>query len=266
MPFAPSPRSILITGASSGIGAALALFYAEKGTCLFLSGRNPERLEDTLKACRAQGAKAEGQSLDISDGLACRTWIESCHKKHPLDLVIANAGISSGRGGKGESCENMHAIFEVNVMGVVHTALAAIPLMREKKSGQIALVSSIAGFLGPLGYAAPAYCASKAAERIWGESLRPMLYPAGIHINVICPGFVRSRMTATNDFPMPFLMDGEKAARIIAKGLARDKARIIFPWQMAVLVRTLDFFLALLPAAAADSLVRRLGGAPPTTP
>ncbi|HEU4838214.1 MAG TPA: SDR family NAD(P)-dependent oxidoreductase [Micavibrio sp.] len=224
-----NPGSILITGASSGIGEALALHYAAPGVFLALSGRNEERLEQVVAACRAKGALIEIAILDVSDRENMRDWIGDMDETRPLDLVIANAGISGGTGGvmSGEPVDQARRIFDVNIMGVVNTIEPVLPRMIERKRGQIALISSLAGFRGfP---SAPAYSASKGMVRFYGEALRGSLRSTGVSVNVVMPGFVKSRMTDANDFPMPFLMEASRAAEIIAAGLARDKGRIVFP-------------------------------------
>jgi len=248
----PAPKSILITGASSGIGEALACAYAAPGITLFLCGRNETRVASVVAACTAKGAVCYGHCLDVTDGKACLEWITACDTESPLDLVVANAGIAGGSGGMGESPEKMREIHQINVMGTINTVLPTIAAMVKKGGGQIAIVSSVAAFVGFLGAGAPAYCASKAANRAWGESLRGALAPQGIKVSVICPGFVRSRITEINKFPMPFFMEADQAAAIIRHGLAKNRARIIFPWQMAVLVK----IISALPVFVAERLGR----------
>src|SRR3546814_16652969 len=124
--------------------------------------------------------------------------------------------------------------------------------MRPRRRGQLAVMSSLAGFRGFPG--APAYCASKAAVRVWGEALRGMLGREGIKVSVICPGYVKSRMTEKTDFPMPFMMTAERAAALIRRGLAANRARIVFPRRLFALV----CLLALLPPGRADPLRIRL--------
>ena len=228
-----TPATVLITGASSGIGEALARDYAGPGRFLALSGRSKKRLQDVAKACRGFGADVEAKVVDVADRDATARWIKGIDAKHPLDLVIANAGISSGSGGHGENETQARDIFAVNLAGVLNTVWPAITPMRERGTGQIAIVSSVAAFRGLPG--APAYAASKAAVKSYGEGLRGWLAADGIGVSVICPGFVRTRMTEKNIYPMPFLIDAEKAARIIRKGLEKDKARIAFPWPTYVL-------------------------------
>jgi short-subunit dehydrogenase len=253
-------RSILITGASSGLGAALALHYAAPGVFLALGGRNRDRLAAIAKACREKGAEAAETTVDVANRAAMAAWIGQTDAAHPLDLVIANAGISGGAGGgkdmPGESPEQARRIFEVNLTGALNTIEPVLPLMLARRKGQIALMSSLAGFCGWPG--APAYSASKGAVRLYGEALRGACASHGVKINVLCPGFVRTPMTDVNPFPMPFLMDAPRAAKIMADGLAGNKARIAFPWPTYLL----SGFFGLLPAAISSRLLRRFPGKP----
>ncbi len=249
-----APASILITGASSGIGEALARRYACAGRQLFLGGRDQARLSAVTEACRAAGATVESAVQDVTDGPAMAAWVRACDAVAPLDLAIANAGVSAGTGGdEGESEEQARRIFAVNLDGVLNTLFPAMEAMRPRGRGQIAVMSSLAAFRGFPG--APAYCGSKAAVRVWGESLRPTLAQDGIGVSVICPGFVESRMTAVNDFPMPLLMTADKAARIIEKGLAANRARIAFPLRLYAAV----WLLNALPPGWTD---RAMGALP----
>jgi len=247
-----SPSSILITGASSGIGEALARDYAGPGRFLALSGRDKSRLNDVAKACRGFGAEVEATVIDVADRDAMRRWIDAVDAKHPLDLLIANAGMSSGSGGRGESETQARDIFAVNLAGVLNTVWPAITTMRERGHGQIAIVSSVAAFRGVPG--APAYAASKAAVKNYGEGLRGWLVADGVKVSVICPGFVRTRMTANNKYPMPFLINADQAARTIRKGLKKNKTLIAFPLPMYLLV----WFLGALPPGWTDALFKRL--------
>ena len=246
------PKAILITGASSGIGEALALEYAAPGVSLSLSGRRETRLARVADACRAKGASVNAAQLDVADRPAMHAWIEAAFAATPLDLVIANAGISGGTSGGGEAEDQVRAIFDINVAGTLNTVLPAIPQMRERGRGQIALMSSAASFRGFPG--APAYSASKATVRIYGEALRGALGPHGIQVSVVCPGFVRSRMTRVNRFPMPLLMDADRAARIIRRGLARNRARIAFPWPTYLVA----WLTGSLPPLLTDPFFQRL--------
>lgn len=244
------PRSIVITGASSGIGESLARLYAAPGVTLALTGRDRERLEAVAEACRGQGAAVTASVIDVTDRAGMADWLHGVDRAEPVDLVIANAGVSAGTGRVGETEEQARFIFDVNLTGVLNSVHPLLPAMRRRRRGQIAIVASLAGFRGMPG--APAYSASKAAVRVYGEALRGELAGDGVEVSVVCPGFVRSRMTARNPFPMPFLMDGEPAARIIRAGLARNRGRISFPWPTAAAV----WLLAALPPGLTDRLLR----------
>jgi len=231
------PKAVLITGASSGIGEALALAYAGRGQHLFLSGRDRDRLQGVVAQCRQRGAQVVGEAVDVTDRNAMAEWIRTADKQAPLDLVVANAGISAGSSGKGESAEQARDIFATNLAGALNTVHPAIAAMRARRRGQIALMSSMAAFLPLSG--APAYASSKAAVLSYGLALRADAATQGIGVSVVCPGFVKSRITDMNRFPMPFLMEAARAARIIEAGLARDKVLIAFPWQMRLAVATI---------------------------
>ncbi len=247
-----NPKSILITGASSGIGAALARAYARPGVYLALSGRDQERLAAVAAACREAGAATATALIDVTERAPLARWVGEVDQAAALDLVIANAGISAGTGRSGESDAQAREIMAVNLDGVVNTVLPALEVLRARRRGQVAIVSSLAAFRGFPG--APAYCASKAAVKVWGEALRGHLAAEGVGVSVVCPGFVRSPMTAVNAFPMPFLMEVDRAAALIKRGLARNKARIAFPWPLAAAA----WLLAALPPALTDPLLRRM--------
>jgi short-subunit dehydrogenase len=254
-----APRSIFITGASSGIGAALAIHYAKSGVTLFLNGRSRERLEELARAARVRGAAVYVDICDVTDETAMKRAIADSDAIAPLDLVIANAGISGGTGAAAgsdsavmaEPAGQAHAIFATNVTGVLNTIEPAIALMGKRGKGQIAIMSSLASFNGWPG--APAYSASKAAVRVYGEALRGKLAKRGISVSVICPGFIRTPMTEVNPYKMPFLMEPEKAAQIIGKGLAKGHGRIAFPWPVYWFSRA----LGLLPLAVSLPLLAR---------
>ena len=247
------PKSILITGASGGLGAALARAYAAPGVALALTGRNEARLEASAESCREHGAEVATTVIDVIDAEALAAWIAEIDERRPLDLVIANAGISGGTAG-GEGPEQTRRIFAVNLDGAINTILPVIPRMRARRRGQLALMSSLAAFRALPG--SPAYSASKAAVKFWGEALRGSLWRDGVGVSVICPGYVRTPMTDINTYPMPMLMDAATAAARIKRGLARNRARIAFPLPMYVLV----WLLGALPPALTDPLFARLPG------
>jgi len=246
------PRSLVITGASSGLGAALARAYGNTGVALALTGRDRPRLAAVADACRLQGAAVQAATIDVRDRDGLATWLREVDEARPVDLVIANAGVSAGTGGGGESAEQAARIAAINVDGVLNTVLPLVPRLVARRRGQIAIMSSLASFRGFPG--APAYCASKAFVRVWGEALRGELASHGVGVSVICPGFVESHMTAVNTFKMPLLMPAERAAAIIVRGLARNRARIAFPWRLYAAVR----LVAALPPSLIDRLMARL--------
>lgn len=220
--------SIVITGASSGIGEALALDYAAPGVALALTGRDAGRLEAVAQACREKGATVVASPIDVVDRDVFAAWLIAFDDAHPVDLILANAGISIDK--DNSSLDDFAVIrktLDVNVGGVLNTVEPLLSRLIARKSGQIAIVSSLASFIG-LPYSA-SYNASKAAVRVWGESIRYVLKKDGIGVSVICPGFVTTRITANAPFPMPFLMSSAKASAIIRAGLARNKPRIAFP-------------------------------------
>jgi NAD(P)-dependent dehydrogenase (short-subunit alcohol dehydrogenase family) len=244
-----------ITGASSGLGAALALELARPGAVLHLAGRDAARLAVAAAAARARGAEVRETVLDVRDAAACAAWIAGAGR---LELVVANAGISAGSGGAGEPPDQARAIFETNVMGVMNTAVPALAALRAQppgadgRRGHLAVIASLAAFLASPG--APAYCASKAAVQRWTEAQAPAEARHGVLLHAVCPGFVRTPMTDRNRFPMPFLMEAEEAARRTLAGIAAGRVRIAYPWPTYALARLGGALpaalLRLLPAKA----------------
>jgi short-subunit dehydrogenase len=248
----PPLKSILITGASAGLGAALAEAYAAPGRVLALVARNPDRLSAVATRCRARGAEVFTRCLDVTDTDALAAWIGNFDQKQPLDLVIANAGVASTipPGMQGESWEDIRRVFDTNLYGTLATIHPAMMAMRARGRGQIALMSSLGAFVGmPI---SPAYNASKAAVKIYGEGLRGWLASQGVGVSVICPGFVQSEMSEAYPGPTPFLISAQRAAAIIQRGLARNRARIAFPFPLTLVMS----ILALLPPSWSLALQR----------
>ena len=248
------PKSIVITGATSGIGRALAEEYAAPGIRLCLTGRNQDRLAEVKASCEAKGAYVLADVLDVTDEEAVKDWLFARDDEAPIDLIVANAGISAGASGisGAEPAEQVKAVFRTNVDGVFNTILPLVQRMMERKRGHLSIMASVAGFRGFPG--APSYCGSKAAVKVFGEGLRGSLLNEGVEVSVICPGYVRSAMTDVNDFPMPFLMEADKAARIIRKGIEKKKARIVFPWQTGWIA----WFLHILSPGLIDPILAKL--------
>lgn len=229
---------VLITGASSGLGRALAEACARPGAVLHLSGRDAGRLAEAAATCRAKGAEVREAVLDVRDAAAMADWIGGAGR---LDLVIANAGVSAGTGGATEPPDQVRRIFAINVTGVLNTALPAIEAMARQAPGpdgvrgRVAVIASLAAFVAAPG--APAYCATKAAVQRWAEALDASERRRGIRLHAVCPGYVRTPMTAQNPFPMPFLMDAGEAARRTLAGIARGRLRIAYPFPTYALAR-----------------------------
>lgn len=248
--------NIIITGASSGLGKALALEYAANGVVLGLVGRDDERLDEVARECFERGASVMTAVIDVCDSEMLSSWLLEFDDQYPVDLCIANAGVSAGTGGGFEGLDQIHHLFNININGVANTLHPLTSRMIGRNKGHLAIVSSVAGFRGSP--TAPAYSTSKAAVRVYGQALRGLLAPEGVNVSVICPGFIKTPMTKVNPFPMPFIMNSDKAARIIRRGLKRNKGLIVFPWQMAILARLQN----MLP----DALINRIYRSVPAKP
>jgi short-subunit dehydrogenase len=247
--------TLLITGATGAIGAALAQAFAESGNTLILNGRDAGRLEALARRCEARGARVLTQALDVRDRPALAAWLRGLEETTPVDTAIVNAGvnINVGRGGEGERWAEVEELMEVNLLGALATVDALLPAMRRRGRGQIALMSSLAGWFGlPV---TPSYCASKAALKAYGEALRGWLAPHGIRVSVVMPGYVDSAMSRAMPGPKPFMWTPERAARRIRRGLDRDQPRISFPFPL----NWGTWWLAVLPMGLSLRILRRLG-------
>lgn len=241
-----NPCFILITGASSGIGEALAREYASPGTFLAICGRDQKRLDNVATYCRHKGAKVSAKVVDVTNQKDMAEWLNAIDSEYPLDMIIANAGIAGDSGAKSSNLDEKvtRDIFNVNVLGVINTIFPVIAKMRQRKRGQIALISSIAGFRGLP--SAPAYSASKAMVKAYGEALHGVLCRDQIGVSVVCPGFVRSRITNRNTFAMPMIISAHKAAKKIRKGLEKEKILIAFPWPFVLFMWCLNLLTPYL--------------------
>jgi len=235
-------QNIVITGASSGIGAALAKFYARPGVTLGLIGRDPARLSAIAAEVRATGAAAVEGLIDLRDRAALTAFLTGFDGSHPVDLLIANAGVLDGRRADGavEDADVARRVIEINLLGAVDTLHALLPAMRRRRRGHIVLVSSLAG-LAPLPDA-PAYSASKAGLLSYGRAMRAAMAPENVRISVVCPGYVTSAMTDIHIGNHPHKISAEAAARLIGAGIDRNKPVIGFPRQLYVLSLISPFF------------------------
>jgi short-subunit dehydrogenase len=246
-------KRVLITGASSGIGAALAAELARRGAAVGLLARRTERLEAQAAAIRGAGGTAAWAAADVRDGARFHAALDELEGElGGAEVVVANAGFnrfeSPGRFQPGRAA----AIYDVNLLGTLRLIDWALPRFLERRSGHLVGIASIAGFLGVPGSAA--YCGSKAAVRIHLQSLRISLAGYGIAVTTICPGFVESELTQKNDFTMPFLWPTPRAARYIAETIERRRGEVVFPWQMRLLVGAAT---RLLPTRLLEVLLRR---------
>lgn len=240
----PAPRTIVITGASGGIGSALARAYAAPGRILALLGRDEARLETVAQTCRAAGATAETACLDVTDTARMGTWLVAFDQRHPVDLVIANAGVSSSNAANGapETADVAARTIAVDLVGVVNTIAPLLPGMRERARGQVAIVGSLAS-LYPFP-STPAYSAAKAGALFYGRALIPVLARDGISVTVICSGFVETAMSQRVRGPRPLVISADDAAQRIVGAIARGRHVVAFPRRLALGLR----LLAMLPA------------------
>lgn len=246
---------VFITGASSGIGEALARHYAAQGATLGLVARNADRLEALATALPGSHGR---YVLDVADADLLRTAAADFIQHYGLpDVVIANAGISVGTlTAELEDLAAFRAVFETNVLGMVHAFQPFVAAMQARGSGRLVGIASVAGIRGLPG--AGAYSASKAAAIAYLEALRGELRGSGVKVVTIAPGYIATPMTARNPYPMPFLMPAEKAARAFAAAIARGTSYTVIPWQMGVVAK----LLRLLPNALFDRLFARTGRKP----
>ena len=246
-------RVVIITGASSGLGASLAKAYAGSQVALGLLGRDCQRLSATAHACEVKGASVRVAAIDVADAPAMAGFLCRFDREHPVELLIANAGTSAGPGpdSASEGVDTAARQVRVNLLGAINTIEPLLPGLCLRGRGRIAVVASIAAYRG-LPYS-PGYCASKAGLRAYAEALRPRLETRGVGVTIVCPGFFDSPMTDRFDGPTPFRRSSDDAARIVKRGIDRGRRRVAFPWP---LVRGLQF-CDIAPAIVGDAILRR---------
>ncbi len=244
-PNTARPRLTVLTGASSGLGAALAPLLARDGDTVVITARRLENLEALAARIRESGGKAVPIALDVGDHAAVVSTFQRVEAEFgPVDTLICNAGIGDPTPATRFLAADIERIFRTNVLGVANCIEAVLPGMISRKAGHLVGVSSLAGYRGLPG--SGGYAASKAAVTNLLESLRVELQNHRVAVTTITPGFVRTPMTARNRFPMPFLMDVDEAAALMHEGIRARATQVAFPWQLASIVKSARFLPNLI--------------------
>ena len=242
-------ETALVTGGSTGIGAALVRALVADGARVAVCARNAERLDALVGPL---GDRALAIAADVSDPARAEAVVAEAHERlGSLDLVVANAGTGHPVAGPDMTVADITTVLRLNVLGAAATIAAGVRPMVERGRGHLVGVSSVAGNRGLPGSAA--YCASKAALSVFLESLRVDLRGTGVRVTDIRPGFVDTPLTKKNDFPMPFLMGADRAAGLMLRAMQKNRAVYTFPWQMAIGA----WFLRHVPDVLYDRLAGR---------
>lgn len=251
-------RKVLLTGASSGIGAALARELGRRGAHLWLGARRADKLQALVDEIAKAGGTAEAVALDVADAHGCARVVTAVDDRclddggTGLDVVIANAGV----GGKATSIwdidvDDAASVIGTNFTGALATILPLLPRMKARGHGHVVGISSLAADLSQP--AAPVYGATKAAFSFFLDSIAPDLEQAGIDVTIVHPGFVKSEMTAKNKFPMPFLVETDAAAKLIADAIDGRRSWLRFPWALS----TTMGMAGIIPRNLRAAVVRR---------
>jgi len=247
----PGHGAVWLTGASAGIGKAVAARLVENGWTVYVTARSEDKLNAMAEGSHGRIIPAPG---DVTDPEAMKAIVERIEAEHGLALAILNAGVYIPMTAQEFNVEDAKKHFDVNLQGVVNGLVPAMQVMLAKKRGCLALVASVAGYRGlPK---AGAYGATKAALINMAEALAYNLYPEGVRISLICPGFVETDATSVNDFDMPFLMQTDEAAKRIVDGLQTTKFEITFPRRFSYMLKA----FRLLPAKWYIALGRKAMG------
>lgn len=247
-----SQRVVLITGASSGIGRALAVAWARRGARVALLARRAEALEEVAGAVEAAGGRAFAVVADVRKSEAVKAAVELVEREWGrVDVLVANAGVGEITRAEGFPVEKAREVFETNVVGAMNAVAAVLPGMFARGDGQLVAISSLAAYRGLPG--SGAYCASKAALSTFFESLRVELRGRNIAVTTIHPGFVKTPMTTGRNQPMPFLVEVERAAELMLRAVESRRRTYAFPWQLAWIARLTKH----LPDALHDRILAR---------
>jgi len=219
-----------VVGGSSGIGAAVARELQSRGALVAISARRQDQLDEVPDGTMLAVA------ADVTDEQSLKAAASRIRDElGPIDLAVLSAGYWKQMTGNHWDCESFNRHVQVNLIGMSNSIAAVLPQMLARHSGVIAGISSVAGYRGLTGSAA--YGATKAGQINLLESLRIQVARAGVRVITVCPGFVRTDLTADNDFPMPFIIEAEEAGRAICDGLERERSEIVFPVRMAILMK-----------------------------
>lgn len=246
-------KVVFLTGASSGIGEALAIALAKRGAILGLVARRAELLKELAGECQQNGGKARYFAADVTDAKEIANAAEALRNEFgKIDVLIANAGI----GGNNDETRNLNSeavarVININLLGAVNAVSAVLPNMLERNSGHLVAISSLAGFRGLPKSAA--YSASKAGMTAFFESVRLDVRHKGVYVTIIQPGFIKTPLTSGRENKMPFLMELEDSIPLFLNAIEKRKKFAAFPWQLATIVRLARFF----PADLYDKIAGR---------
>jgi short-subunit dehydrogenase len=246
-----TPRTALITGASAGIGRALAERLAGRGTHVVLVARRAELLDEVKRGIELKGGHARVLTLDVADPDRLAHAIAETDRELPLDMVVANAGIGGSIAAQDMTWAKVAPVLQINVLGAISTVVAALPAMIARGRGHVVGISSLAGIRG-LPKTAP-YSASKAALSTFLESLAIDLEGSGVFVTDVRPGYVKTDLTAARSYKMPGLMELSDAIDIIMRGLDDGDSVVAFPKRLAAALGA----TRALPIAAYAKLARR---------
>lgn len=256
MPSSSSVTShVAITGASSGLGAALARAYAKPGVLLTLCGRHEARLAGVAAPCAAAGAEVVSVLCDVTDAAAMAAWLTKADETKPIDVLFANAGV----GGKaaiapseGETNSIAQSIVATNTLGVINTATPIIPRFVRRRAGHLVVISSLAGLIG-LPHS-PAYCGSKAAARVYAEGLRRLLRPHGVRVTIVNPGFIDTPMARSLPGAVPQMWSAERAALAIKSAVQKGRRELSFPSSLRLAIALTGY----LPGSLVDAVLAKI--------
>lgn len=231
-----SQKVVFITGASSGIGQALAVELGRRGASLGLLARRADVLDTIVEEVEKAGGHALALPADVTDAHAVQDAADALRSEFgKIDVLIANAGVGATTDAKDLRAHEVAQLINVNLLGAVNSVTSVLPKMAEKGSGHLVAISSLAGYRGlPK---SGAYCASKAGVSAFFESLRLDLRGTGVDVTIIHPGFIKTPLTAGRQANMPFLLELDDATRKIIRAIESRKTSYSFPWQLATLVR-----------------------------